>query len=101
MEVESSLVNRCFKRPETIRTEYPNHKKSFADNFNKFLAGEMLCKVDESDDKSEEDVLTRKVEEIVQRQLSNYHNKVIQEMKNFHADMVESQLVQQNQARRC
>ena len=90
------MVNRlpCFKKKQktTIRTEYPNHKKSLADNVNKILAGEMnmFYNVEESDAEDEDDVLTReKVEEIVQARLENYCRKTKQELKNFHADMVE------------
>ena len=96
MEVESSIVNRlpCFKKKQktTIRTEYPNRKKSLADNVNKVLAGEMnmFYNVEESDAEDEDDVLTReKVEKIVQARLENYRRKMKQELKNFHADMVE------------
>ena len=96
MEIESSMVNKlpCFKKKEktTIRTEYPNHKKSFADKFNKVLAGEMnmFYNVEESDDEDDDNALTQeKVEEIVQMRLENYHKKMMQELKDFHADMVE------------
>ena len=90
------MVNRlpCFKKKQktTIRTEYPNHKKSLADNVNKVLAGEMnmFYNVEESDAEDEDDVLTReKIEEIVQARLESYHKKMMQELKDFHADTVE------------
>ena len=90
------MVNRlpCFKKKQktTTRTEYPNHKKSLADNVKKVLAGEMnmFYNVEESDAEDEDDVLTReKVEEIVQARLESYHKKMMQELKDFHADTVE------------
>ena len=90
------MVNRlpCFKKKQktTARTEYPNRKKSLADNVNKVLAGEMnmFYNVEESDAEDEDDVLTReKVEEIVQTRLESYHKKMMQELKDFHADTVE------------
>ena len=96
MEVESSPFGRlpCFKRKEdTIHTEYPNHKKSFTDNVNRFLAGEMNTfynEDDEGDDEDGDDVLTQeKIEEMVQTRLENYHKKMMQELKDFHSDMVE------------
>ena len=95
MEVELSLFGRLsyFKRKKkTVHTEYPNHKESLADNFNRLLAGEMntFYNVEESDDEGDDDVLTQaKVEEIVQTRLENYHKKIMQELKDFHADMVE------------
>jgi hypothetical protein len=96
MEVESSPFGRlpCFKRKKgTIHAEFPNHKKSFTDNVNRFLAGEMNTfynEDDEGDDEGGDDVLTQeKIEEMVQTRLENYHKKMMQELKNFHSDMVE------------
>jgi hypothetical protein len=95
MEVETSPFGRlpCFKRKEdTILTEYPNYKKSFTDNVNRFLAGETTTFYDddEVDDEGGDDVLTQeKIEEMVQTRLENYHKKMMQELKDFHSDMVE------------
>ena len=92
MEVESSSFGSLpyFKRKEdTTHTEYPNHKKSFTDNVNRFLAGETNTFYD-VDDEGGDDVLTQeKIEEIVQTRLENYHKKMMQELKDFHSDMVE------------
>ena len=95
MQVESSPFARlpCFKRKEdTTHTECPNHKKSFTDNVNRFLAGETntFYDVDEVDDEGSDDVLTQdKIEEMVQTRLENYHKKIMQELKDLHSDMVE------------
>ena len=96
MEVESSLFSKlpCFKRKQgTTHTEYPNHKKSWADKLNRLLAGEMNTfynEDDEGDDEDGDDVLTQeKIEEMVQTRLENYHKKMMQELKDFHSDMVE------------
>jgi cell division ATPase FtsA len=95
MEVESSLFSRLpyFKnKKRTVYIEYPNHAKSLGDKFNRILAGEMntFYNVEESDDEADDDTLTQeKVEEIVQTRLENYHKKIMQELKDFHADMVE------------
>ena len=90
MEVESSLFSKlpCFKRKEdTTHTEYPNHKKSWADKLNRLLAGEMNTfynEDDEGDDEDGDDVLTQeKIEEMVQTRLENYHKKMMQELKDF------------------
>ncbi|CAB4009212.1 transient receptor potential cation channel subfamily A member 1-like [Paramuricea clavata] len=96
MEVESSLFGRlpCFKRKKgTTHTEYPNRKKSFTDNVNRFFAGEMNTfynEDDEGDDEGGDDVLTQeKIEEMVQTRLENYHKKIMKELKDFHSDIVE------------
>ena len=96
MEIESSIGSRlpCLKKKQksTIRIEYPNHKKSFADNFNKVLAGEMnmFYNVEESDDKDHGNELTpEKIEKIVQGRLDSFEKKMMQELKASHADIIE------------
>ena len=95
MEIESSLLSRLSyfkKKKKTVHIEFPNHKKSWTDSFNRLLAGEMstFYNVEESDDEADDDALTQeKIEEIVQTRLENYHKKMMQELKDFHADMVE------------
>ena len=96
MEVESSLFSKlpCFKRKQgTTHTEHPSHKKSWADKLNRLLAGEMNTFYNEDgegDDEDGDDVLTQeKIEEMVQTRLENYHKKMMQELKDFHSDMVE------------
>ena len=45
--------------------------------------------VEESDDEGDDEALTQeRVEEIVQTRLENYHKKMMQELKDFHVDMV-------------
>lgn len=94
MEIETSMVNKlpCFRRKwkTTIRTEYPNRKKSLADNFYRVLAGETkFYNVEESDDDDSNEVLTQeKVDEMVQTRLQNYHMEIVHKYKDFHADMV-------------
>ena len=95
IEVETSVVNKLpfFRRKwkTTIRTEYPNRKNSFADNFRRVLTGETkFYNVEDSDDNDSDDVLTQeKVEEMVQTRLENYHMEIVHEFKDFHADMVD------------
>ena len=96
MEVESSVATRLpfFKkeRKTSVRTEYPNQKKTFADKLNNLLAGETntFYSIEDSDNEDDDSALTQeKVEEIVQARLENYHKKMMQELKDFHADMIE------------
>ena len=96
MEVETSMLSKlpCFKKKNktSVHIEYPNHTKSWGTSFNRFLAGEMntFYNVEESDDEDDDEALTQgKIEEIVQARLENYHKKMMQELRDFHVDMVE------------
>ena len=91
MEIESSIASRLpffkTKIDKSVRTEYPNQKKSWSSRLHNFLAGEtnMFSIVDESDDEEDDGALTQeKVEEIVQTQLENYHKKLMQELMDLH-----------------
>ncbi|XP_028406994.1 transient receptor potential cation channel subfamily A member 1-like isoform X2 [Dendronephthya gigantea] len=96
IEVETSIFSRlpCFKKKNKtlVHIEYPNHTKSWRTSFNRLLAGEMntFYNVEESDEEDDDEALTQeKVEEIVQARLENYHKRMIQELKDFHVDIVE------------
>lgn len=81
MTVESSVFARLpiFRRRKfkSMYTEYPNHKKSYADYFKRFFTGEMSTfSNEESEDEVTGDALTRqKLEEILRSKFEDYHKK--------------------------
>ncbi|XP_046854437.1 transient receptor potential cation channel subfamily A member 1-like isoform X2 [Xenia sp. Carnegie-2017] len=96
MAVEYSLFTRlpCFRRRKhaIVYTEYPNHKKSFTDNLNRFFAGEMntFYNDEESDDEVERDTLTRQqLEEVLKVRFEEHHKKIMKEISDFHSEVLE------------